>query len=62
MVKSGLEFFYFEIHQASSELLLPSTKKSAQKGRLAGIFEGAQRNSKIKILDHFTPSFLGQKC
>ena len=34
MVKSGLEFFYFEIHQAPSELLLPSAKISAQNGRI----------------------------
>ena len=33
-MKSGLEFFYFEIHQAPSEMLLPSAKKSAQKGWL----------------------------
>ena len=33
MVKSGLEFFYFEIEGAPSELLLPS---------LAGISEGAR--------------------
>jgi hypothetical protein len=32
MVKSGLEFLYFEIEQAPSELLLPSAKKSAQRG------------------------------
>jgi hypothetical protein len=32
MVKSGLDFFYFEIEQAPSELLLPSAKKYAQKG------------------------------
>ena len=31
MVKSGLDFFYFEILLVPSELLLPSTKKSAQK-------------------------------
>ena len=38
MVKSGLEFFFFEIPRAPSELLLPSAEKSAQKGqiRLAG--------------------------
>ena len=29
LVKSGLDFFYFEIHQAPSELLLPSAKQSA---------------------------------
>jgi hypothetical protein len=32
MVKSGLDFFYFEIHRAPSELLLPSAIKYAQKG------------------------------
>ena len=32
MVKSGVDFFYFEILRAPSELLLPSVKKSAQKG------------------------------
>ena len=31
-VKSGLEFFYFEILLAPSELLLPSAERSAQKG------------------------------
>ena len=33
MVKSCLEF-YFKIHQAPSELLLPSAKISAQNGRI----------------------------
>jgi hypothetical protein len=32
MVKSGLEFFHFEIHQAPLELLLSSGKKSAKEG------------------------------
>jgi hypothetical protein len=32
MVKSGLDFFYFEILLAHSELLLPSAKKAARKG------------------------------
>ena len=34
MVKSGLDFFYFEIHRAPSEFLLPSAKISAQNGRI----------------------------
>ena len=39
--------FYFEIQQAPSELLLPSTKRSAPErlnwpGMLAGISEGAR--------------------
>ena len=46
MVKSGLEFFYFEIEQAPSELLLPSAKNLNWPGRLAGISEGARRISK----------------
>ena len=32
MMKSGLEFFYFEIEQAPSELLLSIAKKSVKKG------------------------------
>ena len=32
MVKTDIDFFCFEIEQAPSELLLPSAKKSAQKG------------------------------
>ena len=32
MVKSGLDFFYFEILRAPSELLLPSAKQSAENG------------------------------
>jgi hypothetical protein len=32
MMKSGLEFFYFEILLAPSELLLPSAEKYAKKG------------------------------
>ena len=33
MMKDGLDFiFYFEIERFSSELLLPSAKKSAKKG------------------------------
>ena len=36
MVESGLEFFYFEIHPALSELLLPSAKKNLpRKAKLA---------------------------
>ena len=35
MVKSGLDFFYFEIHQAPSELLLPSAKNLPRKAELA---------------------------
>jgi hypothetical protein len=35
MVKSGLEFFYFEIDQALSELLLPSAKNLPKKAELA---------------------------
>ena len=56
-----LRIFYFEIHQAPSELLLPSAKKICPErldwpSRLAGISEGAQWISK-KNLDHFSSIF-----
>ena len=43
MMKSGLDFFYFEIVLAPSELLLPSAERLNWPGRLAGISEGASR-------------------
>ena len=51
MMKSCLDFFYFEIEQAPSELLLPSAKKIDPErlnwpGRLAGISKGAHSISK----------------
>ena len=51
-------FFYFEIHRAPSELLLPSAKKICPErlnwpGRLAGISEGARRISKKKSRPFF---------
>ena len=50
MMKSGLEFFYFKILRAPSELLLPSAKKQPERqnwpGSLAGISEEARRISK----------------
>ena len=57
MMKSGLEFFYFEVLLAPSDLLLPSAKKAAQKGwiglagyqvTLKGLVEFQN-----KKLDHF---------
>ena len=53
--------FYFEIHRAPSELLLPSAKKICPErqnwpDRLAGISKGAQWISKKK-LDNFLSSF-----
>ena len=46
MMKSGLEFFHFEIERAPSELLLPNAKKIIPvrlnwPGRFACIPEGA---------------------
>ena len=53
MLKSGVNFFYFEIHRAPAELLLPSAKKIYPErlnwpGRFASISEGARRISKKK--------------
>ena len=42
MVKSGIDFFYFEIERAPSELLQPNVKKNHPiKAGLAGISDGA---------------------
>ena len=53
--------FYFEIHRAHSELLLPSAKICPERlnwpGRLAGIFEGARWISKKKSRSFFTIIF-----
>ena len=53
MVKSGLEFFYFKIDRAPSQLLLPSAKKICPErlnwpGRFAAISEGCSVNFEIK--------------
>ena len=72
MVKSVLDSFYFEILLAPSEGI-PFRAAPAQcrqicperlnwPGGLAGISEGASRISKQKILDHFSPPLLAQKC
>ena len=57
VVKSGPDFFYFEINRAPSELLLPCTKKSARKAELAGQFAATlkglvqfQKNNKSRPL------------
>ena len=52
MVKSGLDFF-FEIHRAPSELLLPSEKISAQNGRI-GL---AAKQVSLKGLGEFQNEF-----
>ena len=64
MVKSGPDFFYFEINRAPSELLLPSTKKSARKAEWAGKFAATLKGLvqfQNKKLDHFSPSFFKPK-
>ena len=60
MVKSGLDFFYFEIHQAPSEMPanLPGQFSLSVQIGLQGLVQFQNK----KNLDHFSPSFLTQKC
>ena len=65
MVKNGLELFHFEMLPVPSELPAGQTIQSFW----ADFFtlgssnsEGASIISKYEILDHFSPSFLTQKC
>ena len=62
MVKSGLEFFYFEILLAPLELLLPSEKNLPRMAELAWqvSLKGHVGFQNKKILGHFSPSFLNQ--
>ena len=57
MMKSGLEFFYFEIPLAALELLLPSAKKNCpeklnQPSKLASISEVEFQNKKTTFHHH----------
>ena len=61
MVKSGLEFFYFEIERALSELLLPSAKNGPERLNWPVSLKGLGQFQNKKILDHFLRSFLSQK-
>ena len=66
MVKSGLEFFYFEIHRAPSEIPANLLGQFSLSGQIwlhwaAAALKGPAEFQNKK-LDHFSPSFLSQKC
>ena len=67
MVKSGLEFFYFEIERAPLDIIANCQANSAFLGRLfalhwpAATLKGHGEFQNKKILDHFSRSFLTQK-
>ena len=67
MVKSGLEFFYFEIHRAPSEIPanLPGQFSLSWQILLrwaAATLKGLGEFQNKTILDLFSSSFLSQKC
>ena len=72
MVNSGLEFFILKFYQPLQSYLLtcqaiaPLADFSVFLGRFfllgSSNSKGASRIPKQKILDHFSPSFLTQKC
>ena len=56
MVRSGLEFFISKFYQPLQSCCCPVQKKLPRKAELAW------QLSKYLMLDHFSPSFLTQKC
>ena len=66
MVKSCLEFFILKFYKPLQRYLLTWQTNSAFRGSFFSLgssnSEGASRISKWKILDHFSPSFVSQKC
>ena len=67
MVKSGLVFFYFEILLAPSELPANLPGQFSLSGQLflhwaAATLKGLVEFQNKKDLDHFSSSYLTQKC
>ena len=67
MVKSGLEFSYFEIPRAPSEIPANLPGQFSLSGQIflhwaAATLKRLAEFQNKKILDHFSPSFLSQKC
>ena len=67
MVKSGLEFFYFEILHAPSEIPANLPGQFSHPGQIflhwaAATLKGHVGFQNKKILDHFLSSFLSQIC
>ena len=66
MMKSGLEFFYFEILLAPSEIPANLPGQFSLSGQkilhwAAASLKGRGEFQNKKILDHFSPTFLIQK-
>ena len=66
MVKSGLEFFYFEILRAPSEIPANLPGQFSLSGQIilhwaAGTLKGLVEFQNNFFLDHFSLSFLSQK-
>ena len=65
MVKSGLEFFYFQIEQAPSEIPANLPGQFSLPGMIflcwaAATLKGLFQFQNKKVLDHFSPLFLSQ--
>ena len=62
LVKSGLDFFYFEIHQAPSEIPANLPGQFSPNGQIvwhwaAATLKGLGEFQNRKNLGHFSPSF-----
>ena len=62
MVKSGLDFFYFEIHRAPSEIPANLPGQFSRSGQIflhwaAATLKGLGEFQNKKNIDHFLPSF-----
>ena len=67
MVKSGLEFSYFEFSLAPSEIPANLPGQFSPSGQIflhwaAATLKGLVGFQNKKILDHFSPPLLAQKC
>ena len=67
MVKSGLDFFYFEIHRAPSEIPAHLPGQFSLFGQIflhwaGATLKGLSEFQNKKNIDHFSPSFISQKC
>ena len=64
-MKNGLDFF-LKSTEPLQRYLLTCLANSAFLGRFFALgssnSEGVSRISKLKVLDHLSPSFLAQKC
>jgi hypothetical protein len=65
MVKSGIDFFILKANKPLQGCCCPGQKICPERlncpGQLAGISERASSISNLKMLKHFSPSFLSKK-